>query len=626
MFKFKSMFGQFKALATATSLVAVLAPVMPGCQQDFGGHGQQVPNKKKAAAQPLPSEQPLSPDQLAALVQESDAFFARAGGVKIATPASAEGVATADKKAAPVPAKATPAPDKKVVPAIAKDGAPAPVSDTPSVLIEEWEQEGVRDTRILATIPEEPASVSRVKFLRRRGVAWIMTSKGKGSKDADSVYSEAEKVLAEVRTAKGVTDDQYGTMMATILKERGDNATLQGETEFALSLLLRALKFAQSCSLAGQLGEATIEERITGIFFRAEEWQKALNHAPSAVAIMLPLSVQPDFDQGALRAAIWAAAISKSRLAQNAEAEFSLFLTVVGKDITPHDEADVYREVALNIGEVSERVWKESSAIPENLVAANLTLKAARIKAHSYITRAREIIDQSKLVQDNEEKFAIYIDLAMSYWRGDLIPEADKTFKEAIVVALQAPQFGKNSPGLIPVRQRYAAMLKALGRDAAAGAQLAEVERIVRFHRKWNSDDTILAGIAIVTLLILLGVLVSMVWRIRVVRRQFWSTRTVNNLVAQWLGDPKLEMVEFRYSKRVERMDPDAAIYGARRVIAGEWVDGLGVFPGMEEQAQQFLRDFADIGEMPHSVGIGTVFVYTLTRPQLEARYGGDDA
>jgi hypothetical protein len=158
-------------------------------------------------------------------------------------------------------------------------------------------------------------------------------------------------------------------------------------------------------------------------------------------------------------------------LGKDAEPEFNRFLVYVGRDITPHDEADVYREAAVN---VAQRAPTE----------AGPARKAALLKVNGFLLKAKQIIDASTKDEDTREKLVIYSDLGVSYALGGLGAEAEDTFKAALAFARQSPTVGKDSPALIPLLERYAALLKGLNRPDDAAAQLAEARRIEKLHLK----------------------------------------------------------------------------------------------------------------------------------------------
>lgn len=331
-----------------------------------------------------------------------------------------------------------------------------------------WEAERQRLDTVAGAIEKAPVSLLHVKVYRRLGASNFMLCKGKGSEAADSWYKRAEEVLDALKEAGPV--EQYEEKEATIWKERADNLVLLGKEDRARYYLEKALRAARASSYKDKLGEATIRDRLAGISFRKEQWKETLEIVGPAVAIIMPLKDQPGFNKEALRMPLWYQAISTARLKNDAEPLFDRYLKEFEKDISIHDHADVYREAAVNVGERSPK-----EAGPERTAALR--------KAHGLILKAKQIIEKSKEDRDAPEKIAILTDLAMSYARGGMGEEAVGEFKDALDVARKSPTLGKDWSGQIPILNRYAAVLKGLGRTAEAEAQLKEVKRIEKLHQ-----------------------------------------------------------------------------------------------------------------------------------------------
>ena len=287
----------------------------------------------------------------------------------------------------------------------------------PDQLLAEWTTEQDRLNQVAAAIDKQAPSLLHVKIHRRLGVTGIMLSKGKGSEPADGHFKSAEEILSTLNDAGGVPE--YQEKLATLWKERADNLVLLGREDRALYYLDKALKAARASSYKDKLGEATIRERLAGVHFRKERWKEALDVINPSVAIMDGLKGQPGFDVEALRMPIWYQAISTSRLGNDAEPLFDKFLRAFDGKFTPHDEADVYREAAVNVG---ERAPKQAG--PERTAALR--------KANSYILKAKQIIEKSMADEDAPEKVAILTDLGMSYARGGMGKEAEESFKAAL--------------------------------------------------------------------------------------------------------------------------------------------------------------------------------------------------
>lgn len=368
----------------------------------------------------------LSPDDLANLVRDSDGFFAAIGA----------GSVPSDK------------------------------------LLDAWQAERRRLDSIAAAIEKAPPVVLHAKIYRRLGVANVFLSAGKGSQAADGWFKRAEEVLDGAGPVQELDEK-----LATIWKERADNLVLLGAEDRARFYLEKALRAARASSYKDKLGEATIRERLAGVCFRKELWKETLDIIGPAVAIMTPMKGQPGFNKEALRMPLWYQAIATARLKQDAEPLFDRYLREFQNDLSIHDHADVYREAAVNVGERTPR-----EAGPERTAGLR--------KAHSYITRAEQIISESKDDRDAPEKVAILADLAMSYARGGMGDESLKSFEAAIAVARQSPSLGKDWTGLIPVLQRYAAVLDGMeqrepgkGHHEKAESQRTEARRIERLHQ-----------------------------------------------------------------------------------------------------------------------------------------------
>lgn len=334
--------------------------------------------------------------------------------------------------------------------------------------VKDWEEELGRLQQVEKAIGKDAKSLLQVKVYRRLGVTHTFLSKGKGSKEADSSFNQALAILQALHKDSPVKGNHE--MMATLLKERADNAILQGEPLRATTYLKRALASATDSTLKGELGEATIRERLAGVYFRGENWKDSLDTIVPAIEILDATAKKlPKFDKEALRSPLWYVAVSKSRLKQDAEKDFDRYLTEFKDKLSPHDLADAYREKAVNIGELSPKdEGKERTA--------------ALKRAHAVILEAKTAIDKSKDDKDALQKYVILSDLAMSHWRQGERKEAEANFKSALEVATKAQ--GKDWPGLLPVMRRYADLLKVLGRGDDEGALRKEIDRIEALRKK----------------------------------------------------------------------------------------------------------------------------------------------
>jgi len=326
-----------------------------------------------------------------------------------------------------------------------------------------WRDERERLEQVEAALRKEPDSVVKVKVYRRLGVALIFLSKGKGDEAADGWYTKAMTTL-QALADKEPKLPQVNEHTATILKEKADNLVLLGKNDRALSELEKALKAARNSSYKDQLGEATIRERLAGIYFRGEKWKDALDTIKPGVAILDNVANnKPDFNREAFRAPLWYLAVTKSRLKEDAQPDFDRFLKEFKDKLTAHDLADALREKAVNIGECAP---KEEGA----------ERTAALKKALAVIKEAKAAIDESKDKRDALEKYVILSDLGMAHWRLAQRAEAEANFKVALEVARKA--HGRDWPGLIPVLNRYADLLKVLDRKDDEAAIRKEIRRI----------------------------------------------------------------------------------------------------------------------------------------------------
>lgn len=326
----------------------------------------------------------------------------------------------------------------------------------------EWEAELARLQKVETAIAKDAKSQLQVKIYRRLGVANTFLSKGKGSKDADQAFNKALAILQALNTDTPVAS--YEEFLTTLLKERADNAILQGETLRATTYLERALKSARQSSYKDGLGEATVRERLAGVYFRGEKWQDALDTIEPAIVILDAVAKKmPKFDREALRAPLWYVAICKSRLKQDAEKNFDRYLKDYEGKLTPHDLADAYREQAVNLGERAPR-------------DAGAERTAALKKAHGVIEKAKAAIEKSKDDNDAVQKYVILSDFAMSHWRLGDRKEAETQFKASLEVGRKAK--GKDWAGLLPVMRRYADLLKVLDRGVDEADLRKEITRI----------------------------------------------------------------------------------------------------------------------------------------------------
>jgi len=324
-----------------------------------------------------------------------------------------------------------------------------------------WLAERMRLNSIASAIEKSPPSLTQIKVYTRLGTANFFLSEGKGSEPADGWFKRAEDALNSLKDSSGVAE--YDERLATIWKERADNFVLLGKENDARSFLEKALKAARASSYKDKLPEATIRERLAGSFFRKEQWKETLEIIGPAIEILTRAKDKPGFNKEMLRVPLWYEAVSLARLKQNALGLFNNFLKEF-PDISPHDRANVFREAAVNIQEA----LPPDPTDPDYWSSQTLAL----------LLKAKNILDQSKDDQDAKLRVTVYVDLAMFYEREGKNDQAEASFKVALEMARKSPTLGKDWPGLIPVLERYATVLKGLNKNAEAEEQLKEASRI----------------------------------------------------------------------------------------------------------------------------------------------------
>lgn len=326
------------------------------------------------------------------------------------------------------------------------------------------EQQRLR--RIAATIEKQPPSLLQVKIQRRLGVIGSSLS-GPDAEAADGHFKQAEEILEMLNGGGSVS--AYQEKLATIWKERAENLIRLEQDDRALFFLDKALRAARASSYKDKLGEASIRELLAGVYFRAERFKDTLNVVNPAITIIDRLKDKPGFDVRAMRMPLWYQAVSTSRLGGDAEPFFDQYLRLFSS-LTPHDEAEVYREAYRN---VSERA----------VALGDGKIDALR-KAHSYILKAWQIIQKSPSEEDIPEKVIVLTELGVSNARGGLTKEAESSFKAALAMGRKSiTTGGKDSFLLVPALKLYAELLTRLGRNDEAQELISEKQRIEQLNK-----------------------------------------------------------------------------------------------------------------------------------------------
>ncbi len=368
----------------------------------------------------------------------------------------------------------------------------------PDDLEQAWTAEFNRLKRVMETIKDAPPYALQATVGRRIAVALTETAKNpngvgnKGSKEADAWFTYAQGVLADV----------YAQNMATVLQERAVNLILLGKSEDARKMLEEALKAAQFSFYAGKIQEATIRERLAGVYFSAENWKKALEHAAVADKILTPFVKQPGFNPGSLRAARKYYAYSQYRDHQDAEDAFGRYLVLCGRDISLPDQAEVYEVAGANKYETAQKNWLKAKLAAENLegddragalTAADKALTVARQTADSYVTRAALIINAAPPDDNNTPLVVnIHVDLGESKALGGQPKQAEEAFLFALAAAKNSKLVGEKHPMLLPGLRRYANLLQNLKRYADAEKQFKRAIDIAVTNNGIGKDSVIL--------------------------------------------------------------------------------------------------------------------------------------